>query len=160
MRPQSCKAKGRRLQQLIVCDLLTRFSHLNDDDVRSTSMGAHGEDVQLSSAARRVIPYSFEAKNQERLNIWSAIEQSESNKPDGTHSVIVFKKNGQPAYAAVKWSNFLDLIAPANATKKQKTSTELELLAAKLSDIAAEIKASESTELSETHEETGEMSLV
>lgn len=144
MRPQSCKAKGRRLQQTIVSDLLERFPHLGDDDVRSTSMGAHGEDVQLSPAARRVIPYSFEAKNQERMNIWSAIEQSEANKPTGTHSVIVFKKNGQPAYAAVKWTHFVNLIAPLVEEEQKAVSTEIEMLIAKLSDLAARVKASES----------------
>lgn len=146
MRPQSCKAKGRRLQQLIVSDLLERFPHLGDDDVRSTSMGAHGEDVQLSAAARRLIPYSFEAKNQERINIWSAIEQSETNKPSGTHSIIVFKKNGQAAYAAIKWSELLNLIAPLAEEKEQKISTELEIMVGKLSELAARIKAVEFSE--------------
>ncbi len=75
MRPQSCKAKGRRFQQQIVADLLERFPHLTEDDIKSCSMGANGEDVQLSASARMSIPYSFEAKNQERVNVWSALEQ-------------------------------------------------------------------------------------
>lgn len=141
MRPQSCKAKGRRLQQQIVADLLERFPQLEDDDVRSTSMGAHGEDVQLSPAARTLIPYSFEAKNQERLNLWASISQAETNKPTGVHAAIVVKKNGQPAYAVIRWSQFLDLISPAvggdaddehDAEDDPSLSSELETIAAHL----------------------------
>lgn len=137
MRPQSCKAKGRRLQQQIVADLLERFPQLEDDDVRSTSMGAHGEDVQLSPAARTLIPYSFEAKNQERLNLWASIAQAETNKPEGVHAAIVVKKNGQPPYAVIRWSQFLDLISPSvggddGAAEDSSLSKELETIAARL----------------------------
>ena len=60
------------------------------------------------------------------------------------HSVIVFKKNGQPAYAAVKWTHFLNLIAPLVEEEQKAVSTEIELLVAKLSDLAARVKAAES----------------
>ena len=93
MKTQSCKAKGRRLQQQIVQDLLERFPELTEDDVRSTSMGANGEDILLSSSARKRIPYSFEAKNQERVNIWSAIEQAAANAPSDADIAVVIKKN-------------------------------------------------------------------
>ncbi|HEY0110194.1 MAG TPA: hypothetical protein VGB67_11230, partial [Fibrella sp.] len=77
MRPSSAKAKGRRLQQW-VRDTLLRFAPvLTVDDIRSTSMGAGGEDLLLSSAARSLYPYSIECKNVEALNIWNAIKQSE-----------------------------------------------------------------------------------
>ena len=66
MRPSSCKAKGRRFQQQIAADILAAFPNLGEDDVRSTSMGASGEDIQLSTSARTLFPYSVEAKNQRR----------------------------------------------------------------------------------------------
>lgn len=68
MRPSSCKAKGRRLQQQIVADLYARFPALAEGDLRSTSMGCGGEDIQMSPAAREVIPFSIEAKNQVRTS--------------------------------------------------------------------------------------------
>ena len=111
MKPQSAKAKGRRLQQQIASDLLERFPALTADDVRSTSMGAGGEDVQLSSAARRLIPYSFEAKNQEKLNFWAAIEQARANTPANATYAVVFKKNKEKPHIIVPWSHFADLIA-------------------------------------------------
>ena len=45
MRPQSAKAKGRRLQQIVCQDLLELFPSLEADDIRSTSMGCNGEDI-------------------------------------------------------------------------------------------------------------------
>ena len=91
MRPQSAKSKGRRLQQKIVADLYETFSGLGDGDIRSTSMGAGGEDVLLSAAARKLIPFSFEAKNQERVNMWEAYNQCKANC--GVHApAVVLKK--------------------------------------------------------------------
>ena len=109
MKIQSAKAKGRRFQQKIASDILELFPQLQPDDVRSTSMGAQGEDVQLSPAARALFPYSIEAKNQERLNIWSAIEQSEQNSK-GNINLTVFKKNNTKPYVALSWTHFLELV--------------------------------------------------
>lgn len=115
MRPQSAKAKGRRLQQAIVADLYRTFPTLRPGDIRSTSMGAGGEDVQLSAAARALIPYSIEAKNQERVNVWAAMEQAEANCGDAT-PLVVMKKNGVQAHAVVRWSHFLELMRRATAS--------------------------------------------
>ena len=79
MKTQSAKAKGRRLQKEIKELILEKFSSLEEDDVRSTSMGASGEDILLSPAARKLFPFSVECKAHEKLNIWSAIEQAEEN---------------------------------------------------------------------------------
>lgn len=141
MKPQSCKAKGRRLQQQIVADLLERFPTLEDDDIRSTSMGANGEDVQLSPAARVLIPYSFEAKNQERLNTWQAVAQAEANTPAGSQPLVVIKKNGHVAYAVVRWSHLLDLIAPTTADAQDAVDEESESLKAQLLAAAETLQA-------------------
>lgn len=136
MKTQSCKQKGRKLQQTIVADLLGLFPHLNDDDIRSTSMGASGEDVLLSSAARACLPYSFEAKNQEKLNIWSAIEQSKTNAPDGTVPIVVFKKNGQKPQVTLSWDAFKQLIVPTDSREKKQ---ELVRLASAIQHLASEL---------------------
>ena len=62
MKTQSCKSKGRRLQQKVVADVLAAFPHLQPDDVRSTSMGCGGEDVQLSPAAAWLHRDEFDAE--------------------------------------------------------------------------------------------------
>lgn len=137
MKTQSCKAKGRRLQQLIVQDLLARFPELTDDDVRSTSMGANGEDVLLSSAARKRIPFSFEAKNQERLNVWSAIDQAGSNAPHDADVAVVIKKNNTKPHVVVTWDCFLRLISPQTTSASACTKVQLEQMAIQLQRIAS-----------------------
>ena len=93
MKPQSAKNKGRKLQQWIR-DLILQFFHeLEEDDVQSRSMGAGGEDIILSPIARGKLPYAIEAKNQERVNIWSAYDQAEENSR-GFIPAVVIKRNG------------------------------------------------------------------
>ena len=78
MKTASRKAKGRRLQNKIRDLLIEHFSdELEVDDIRCAIMGESGEDLKLSPAARKLIPYSFECKNQEKLNIWDSLEQAE-----------------------------------------------------------------------------------
>lgn len=138
MKTQSAKAKGRRLQQQVVGDLLDVFGHLSPDDIRSTSMGASGEDIQMSTAARQAIPYSFEAKNQERLNIWASLDQARANAPAGTVPVVVFKKNNEPPHVALPWKNFLALIN-GKACDKAEQIEQLHTLAKQLSIVANEL---------------------
>ena len=107
MRTQSAKAKGRRLQQSVAADLQQAFS-LEPDDVRSTSMGANGEDVLLSSAAREKFPYSIECKNTERLNLWDSWGQAKANA--GGHSpLLVVHKNNSETLCVLNWKVFLQL---------------------------------------------------
>ncbi len=72
-------------------------------------MGMSGEDIVLSPAAKRVIPYSFECKNQERLNLWKSLEQAESNCED-RNPVLIFKRNRSKVYVAIEFEHFIELI--------------------------------------------------
>ena len=74
-------------------------------------MGMSGEDIVLSPAAKRAIPYSFECKNQERLNLWGSLEQAEGNSQD-RQPVLVFKRNRSKVYVALDFEHFLELIDP------------------------------------------------
>lgn len=116
MKPQSCKAKGRRFQQRIARSILDAFPQLNEDDVHSTSMGAPGEDVKLSQLARSLVPLSLECKCVERLNVWKCLEQTQSNTPHGATSCLVFSRNRAQAYAVVPWEVLLDLFARLDRT--------------------------------------------
>lgn len=111
MNTKSCKAKGRHLQNLVRDKILSKYPSLKkDDDVRSTIMGESGTDIKLSTEAKRVFPYSIECKNQEKINIWSALDQAERNKHSGTTSLVVFKRNHSKIYAVLEWEDFLRLI--------------------------------------------------
>ena len=110
MKTRSGKAKGRRLQNKVRDVLLEHFSDkLEPDDIRTAIMGETGEDIKLSPAARRLIPYSFECKNQEKLNIWSSLEQAEENSGDYP-PVLIFKRNRSKTYVTIELEEFMKLI--------------------------------------------------
>ena len=110
MKTRSGKAKGRRLQNKVRDVLLEHFSEeLEPDDIRTAIMGETGEDIKLSPAARKLIPYSFECKNQEKLNIWSSLEQAEENS--GVYPpVLIFKRNRSKTYVTIELEEFMKLI--------------------------------------------------
>tara|TARA_Y100001951_G_C11097713_1_gene160259 strand:+ start:113 stop:463 length:351 start_codon:yes stop_codon:yes gene_type:complete len=116
MKTSSKKAKGRKLQDLVRDTLLAEFSSLEEDDVKSAIMGESGEDIKLSPAARKVIPYSFECKNQERLNVWASLKQAEDNCINGA-PVLIFKRNRSKVYAAIEIETFIKLIGEKNGQK-------------------------------------------
>jgi len=109
MKPQSAKAKGRNLQKWVVEQLQKRFPQLRPGDLVSTSMGAGGEDVKLSPAARDAIPYQFECKSLAKVAVYNYYEQA---KTHGSHEpVAVVKQNGKKPLVVIDAEKFFDLIA-------------------------------------------------
>ena len=108
--PKSSKAKGRKLQNLLRDLLRVAFPSLEEDDVKSQTMGMAGEDIVLSPAARRKIPFSFECKNVERLSFWATVEQCENNCKEGVSPAIVVKKNRKDPMVAIPLDVFLGLV--------------------------------------------------
>lgn len=106
---QSRKAKGRNLQKQIKELLLTTFSDLTENDVFSRSMGASGTDVYFSEKADAKLGIAIEAKNQESLNIWAALEQAASNAIN-KKPVLFFKRNRSPIYVAIPVTYYLELL--------------------------------------------------
>ena len=112
MKTSSAKAKGRRLQQKFMQLLIERLD-IDPEDIESRSMGAAGEDLIMSKAARTKFPFSVECKNQERMNIWSAWEQANNNK--GIYQpLVVIKKNGVPPLVVLDAENFLEYVKEFN----------------------------------------------
>lgn len=112
MKTSSKKGKGRRLQNFVRDRLLLSFPTLEPDDVKAAIMGESGEDIKLSPAARKKIPYSFECKNQERLSIWESLKQAETNCNDRC-PVLIFKRNHSKTYAVIDIDKFMELIREA-----------------------------------------------
>jgi hypothetical protein len=90
MRPQSAKAKGRRLQQQVRDLILELYPDLTKDDVRSTAMGQQGEDVQLSPKAREYLPFQIECKNKSKVAVIGWLEEQAA--AHGEHIPIVIAK--------------------------------------------------------------------
>ena len=110
MKPRSAKNKGKRLQNKVRDLILEKFNQLEPDDVRSVTMGESGEDILLSPAARKLFPFSTECKNQEKLSIWSALEQAEENS--GNHNpLVIFKRNRSKTYAVLEFDKLLELLS-------------------------------------------------
>lgn len=108
MTPSSAKAKGRIHQQWIRDTLLEIFPELEKDDIRSTSMGAGGEDLQFSPAARRYFPYQIEAKSKARSQTHTWYDQA---KTHGNHEPIaVVKMDRKERLVVVEAEHFFRLI--------------------------------------------------
>ena len=121
---KASKAKGRRLQNMVRDALRDVYAQLEDDDIKSQTMGMTGEDIVRSPAAKRVCAFSFECKNVERLQIWKAIEQCEDNNPDHSSPAIVFKKNGKSPYVAIPFITFCDMLAFENDMNIERGTIE------------------------------------
>ena len=107
VKPQSAKAKGRRLQQWFR-DLLINKLDIHPDDVESRSMGAGGEDLIMARAARKKFPYSIECKNQEKINIWKSYFQAQENSKD-YEPIVVIKRNNHKPLLLVDAEHFINL---------------------------------------------------
>ena len=112
MKTSSAKAKGRSLQQKFM-QLLIEKLDIDPEDIESRSMGAGGEDLIMSKAARQKFPFSVECKNQERLNVWSAWEQANDNK--GIYDpLVVIKKNGVDPLVVLDAKVFMEYVKEFN----------------------------------------------
>ena len=116
MKTSSKKGKGRRLQNFVRDELVKSFPSLENDDIKVAIMGENGEDIKLSPAAKKIIPYSFECKNQERLSIWEALNQAEENCEDRVPTLI-FKRNRSKTYAVIEFNELIKLIGENNGKR-------------------------------------------
>ena len=115
MKPQSAKAKGRRLQQQFR-ELLIEELGIHPEDIESRSMGAGGEDLIMARAARKKFPYSIECKNVEKLNVWEAYKQAEENSKD-YEPVVVMKKNNHKTLVVIDAEHFVKIHKDSNLSK-------------------------------------------
>tara|TARA_B100000927_G_scaffold258686_1_gene227253 strand:+ start:236 stop:604 length:369 start_codon:yes stop_codon:yes gene_type:complete len=122
MRPQSAKAKGRRLQQQFR-DLLIEKLDIHPEDIESRSMGAGGEDLVMARAAREKFPFSIECKNVEKLNVWEAYNQAKENSTPSRLSgnayepLVVMKKNNHKALVVLDAEKFVEICQKLNLSK-------------------------------------------
>ena len=113
MKTQSAKAKGRNLQKWVVNKLIETFE-IHPEDIKSCSMGAGGEDVQMARSAREKFPYSVECKNVEKLNVWDAYDQAKANAGD-YEPIVVMKKNGKKPLVIIDAESFIALNKEKNS---------------------------------------------
>lgn len=106
---RNAKAKGRLGQQAIRDKLLEAFPQLEKDDIRSTAMGQSGEDLQLSPAARKLIPISAEVKRRKSFKtVYDFLNQA---KQDGSYEpVVFFRADRQDWLVFCNLDHYIDLL--------------------------------------------------
>lgn len=88
--------------------LLDLYPELKPDDIRSTAMGQGGEDVQLSPAARKHIPFQIECKNKKEVAVINWLKQA------ATHGdyipIVVAKQNHSDPVVVIDAKTFFNLV--------------------------------------------------
>jgi len=88
--------------------ILSAFPKLEPDDVRSTSMGAGGEDVQLSPAARKLFPYTVECKNLAKIAVYNYYVQATGH--NDFEPLVIIKQDRSKPLAVVDLEHFMELV--------------------------------------------------
>ena len=104
----SRKQKARNLQKYVADKLLSIYTCLTKDDIKSTPMGCGGSDIWLSQSAKSFFPYDVECKNVEKLNVWDAWDQVQGRIKDLIPLVII-KKNHRKPLAVIDLDEFIRL---------------------------------------------------
>ena len=105
----SRRAKGRLLQIIVRDKILKAFPHLKPEDVVVAKNGENGEDIKLSRIAKRLIPYQFECKNQQKLlTLYKFFRQAE--KHGKLDPVLIVKLNSRKPLAVIDLDHFISLI--------------------------------------------------
>ena len=94
MKTRSAKNKGKKLQNDVRDMILKNSPTLEKDlDVKSTTMGEQGEDIQLSAKARQLYPFSIECKSKAAQAFYKDLDQAAKNCPVGCEPMLVAKAN-------------------------------------------------------------------
>jgi hypothetical protein len=112
MKPRSAKNKGKKFQNYVRDRILQTFPQLEENDVKSTTMGESGTDVFLSPAAAKVFPYGVECKSIAKFVGNTYFDQARSNTPEGMESVVFVKENRRDPLVLISLEHFLKLTGP------------------------------------------------
>jgi|TARA_R110000796_G_scaffold66019_1_gene152212 hypothetical protein len=109
MKPNSRKAKGRYLQNIVRDRIIKMFPRLTKDDIRCSMMSENGADVKLTSMmARRLFPYSIECKNREDFKqLFSHFRQAQ--KHTDLEPLLIIKSNGKTPLAIINLEHLFEL---------------------------------------------------
>jgi hypothetical protein len=107
---RAAKAKGRGGQNEIRDMLLKTFPEFEPDDIKSTTMGDTGEDIQLSPAARKKMPISIEVKRR-KSGMKTAYDylQQAGNHGKG-EPVVFFRADRQPWITMISVEHYMELL--------------------------------------------------
>lgn len=110
------------MQQFVRDKILYHNPELSSDDVRSTSMGAGGEDVQLSTIARVMFPYQIECKSKATYAVYKDYAQACGHGE--CEPLLVIKANHKKPLAIVDANHFISLVRTLHDLLKENTLRE------------------------------------
>ena len=110
MKPNSRKAKGRYLQNIVRDRIVKLYPVLGKDDIRTSLMSETGADVKLTSpTARKLFPYSIECKNrQDFKTLYSYFGQARRHL--ALEPLLVVKSNRERPLAIIDLEHLFQLI--------------------------------------------------
>jgi hypothetical protein len=73
-------------------------------------MGQQGVDIQLSTAARHVIPFDTECKSHAKFAVYPLLQQAAENTGEGRTPLLVIKQNHSEPLAVMRFSDLLKLM--------------------------------------------------
>ena len=106
---KSSQQKGKRFEREVAKQINKKF----ETNVRRTPLSGglnFKGDIICIDDQSIISEFSWECKNQEKLNIWKALQQSKNDAPARTMPVVVFRKNHSLDYIALELEDFLNII--------------------------------------------------
>ena len=110
MKPNSRKAKGRYLQNIVRDRIIKLYPVLGKDDIRTSLMSEAGADIKLTShTSRKLFPYSIECKNrQDFKTLYNYFNQARRHV--ALEPLLVVKMNRERPLAIVDLEHLFQLI--------------------------------------------------
>ena len=100
--------KGKRFELKIAKDLAKKF---NSNIRRTPNSGGLSIKGDIMATNGILSEYNWECKNQEKLNIWKALEQSKNDTTGSLKTpLVVFTKNHELDYVALQYDDFINLL--------------------------------------------------
>ena len=86
------------------------FPEFEEDDIKSTTMGDTGEDIQLSPAARKKLPITIEVKRR-KSGMKTAYDYMEQASKHGTgEPVVFFRADRKNWITMISLEHYMDLL--------------------------------------------------
>lgn len=104
------KNKGRLGQNEIRDKLLETFPEFEPDDIKSTTMGDTGEDIQLSPAARKKLPITIEVKRRKSGMKTAYDYLQQANNHGKGEPVVFFRADRQPWITMIHVDHYMELL--------------------------------------------------
>ena len=86
------------------------FPKLTNSDVWSTSMGAGGEDIKLSTAAGKLFRYSVECKSLKAFGVYKHLDQATENCPKGAEPFVILKGDRRQPLVLLDAEHFFKIV--------------------------------------------------